>query len=158
MSKQISVPGEKHYTSTVFLITEEKPRQVLLMHHKKLDCWMPPGGHQENMENPYETAIREVKEETGIDIAKHLPQPEVLDDRAISLPLPEFLLEEQIDARGDQPDHFHLDMTYVVAIPHQESKNAEAESNDLQWFGFDQLDSIKMFKNVEIVVRKLLSN
>lgn len=119
MSKKTTSPGEKHYTSTVFLITEETPQQVLLVHHKKLDKWLPPGGHQENDENACETAIREVREETGVDITEYLPKSKQIDDRAVSLPLPSYILEERIDDRGEQPEHFHLDFIYIVTVPYQ---------------------------------------
>ena len=38
------------------------------MHHKKLDVWLYPGGHVEDTETPDEALVREVKEETGLDI------------------------------------------------------------------------------------------
>jgi 8-oxo-dGTP pyrophosphatase MutT (NUDIX family) len=38
------------------------------MYNKKLNMWLQPGGHIENDELPHETAIRECKEETGIDV------------------------------------------------------------------------------------------
>ena len=38
------------------------------MFNKKLNKWLQPGGHIEYTETPAETAIRETKEETGIDI------------------------------------------------------------------------------------------
>ena len=42
--------------------------ELLMVYNKKLDKWLQPGGHIEQGESPIETAIREVKEETGIDI------------------------------------------------------------------------------------------
>jgi len=41
---------------------------VLLIKNKYADFWSFPKGHVEEGENEYQTAIREVKEETGIDI------------------------------------------------------------------------------------------
>ena len=42
---------------------------MLLIHHKGLGKWLPPGGHIEENEVPHEAAIREVYEETGISAA-----------------------------------------------------------------------------------------
>jgi 8-oxo-dGTP diphosphatase len=158
MSKEIPSPGEKHYTSTVFLITETTPQQVLLVHHKKMDRWMPPGGHQEEDENAYQTAIREVKEETGIDIAEYLPTPKQIDDQAVSLALPRYVLEERIDARDEQPEHFHLDFIYVVAVPHQEVTYQETESHSIGWFTEEEVEKLPIFKNVAVMINAIFNS
>lgn len=158
MSKEIPSSGEKHYTSTVFLITEGIPQQVLLVHHKKMDKWMPPGGHQENDENAYETAIREVREETGVNITEYLPKPKQIDDRAVSLPLPSYILEERIDARGEQPEHFHLDFIYVVTVPHQEVSRQEEESHSVGWFTEEEIGKLPVFENVAIMINAILNS
>ena len=41
---------------------------VLLIKNKYTDFWSFPKGHVEEGENEYQTAIRETKEETGIDV------------------------------------------------------------------------------------------
>ncbi|PIY79359.1 MAG: hypothetical protein COY81_03020 [Candidatus Pacebacteria bacterium CG_4_10_14_0_8_um_filter_43_12] len=158
MSKEIPSPGEKHYTATVFLVTEEQPQKVLLVHHRKMDKWMPPGGHQENNENPYEAAIRETQEETSIDIAEYIPKPKQIDQRAISLPLPRYILEERIDARGEQPEHYHLDLIYVVSVPYQEVKHQEAESHSIGWFDEKEVAELPIFENVAILINAIFNS
>lgn len=49
---------EKHYAATVYVISKEIPRKILLVPHKKFDKWMPPGEHKELLENSYESAIK----------------------------------------------------------------------------------------------------
>lgn len=41
--------------------------EVLLIHHKRLGVWLPVGGELEPGETPAEAALRELKEETGLD-------------------------------------------------------------------------------------------
>lgn len=58
---------ERQYCASAYTI-DFKNKKVLLMFNKKLNKWLQPGGHIEYTETPTETAIRETKEETGIDI------------------------------------------------------------------------------------------
>ena len=156
MSKKNPFRGEKHYTSTVYVVTEQQPRKVLLIHHKKLNKWMPPGGHQEETENPYETAIRETREETGIDINGYLPKPVPIDDRALSLPIPQYIFEEKIDPHGNQVEHYHLDMVYVVYLPHQHVSHQEDESHSVGWFMREEVEKLPIFENVLMLIRSIL--
>lgn len=42
--------------------------QILLICHKKGNHWSFPKGHVENEETEVETAIREIREETGVEV------------------------------------------------------------------------------------------
>lgn len=56
----------KHFTATA--IVHNESGQVLMVHHKKLQRWMCPGGHIERDELPDEAVLREVFEETGLHV------------------------------------------------------------------------------------------
>lgn len=148
--------GEKHYTATVFVVSQKTPRKFLLTHHIKYDKWMPPGGHIEPLENPVEAAIREVKEESGVDIQSFLSDIKVIDDRASILPRPTFLLEERIDLHGDHPEHYHLDFVYVIEVPMQEVNHQIEESHDIGWFTVEEMKELPMFDNVRHEVAVVL--
>lgn len=50
------------------IITDSEDRILMLkQHHEERDVWMVPGGAIEEGENAEQAAIREVKEETGLD-------------------------------------------------------------------------------------------
>ena len=55
----------RQFTATVYILHEFK---VLLIFHRKLFKWLPPGGHVDENELPSDTAIREAREETGLEI------------------------------------------------------------------------------------------
>lgn len=148
---------KKQYCATVILVTRESPKRILLIEHRKYGVWLPPGGHQEDNENHYEAAIRETLEETGIDISPFFPAPITLDDHAKLLVQPYFVVEEKIDALADQPTHYHLDMIFVVELPHQEGKNNIKESHSLGWFTVGEIETIKTFPNVRTLITKVLS-
>ena len=56
---------ERQFTATVYILNEER---VLLIQHRKLGKWLPPGGHIDPNETPPEAAKREVLEETGLEV------------------------------------------------------------------------------------------
>jgi len=58
-------PGEIDLIAEVFVVYKNK---VLIRLHDKNKMWIAPGGHVELNETPQEAAIREVKEETGLDV------------------------------------------------------------------------------------------
>jgi len=61
------------FTIGAFAIIFDEAGRVLLCHRRDLDVWNLPGGGVERGELPTEAAIRETKEETGLDvIIKHL--------------------------------------------------------------------------------------
>ncbi len=53
------------FTVEVFIVFENK---VLLRKHDKYKKWLSVGGHIELNEDPIQAALREVKEEVGLDV------------------------------------------------------------------------------------------
>jgi 8-oxo-dGTP pyrophosphatase MutT (NUDIX family) len=147
----------KHHTAGVIILTDTQPRKILLHCHRKYGKWMQAGGHVEDHENPLETAIREVEEETGIDIKPHLAAASRLDEQACSLPLPAYVLEEKIPSYGTEPEHYHIDHLYVAHIPEQQLTPHAVESQDLAWFTPIELKDLPMFENVRHIALQELT-
>lgn len=59
----------RQYTASAYTI-DFANHSVLLTYNSKLKKWLQPGGHilDRELEMPHDCAIRETKEETGIDI------------------------------------------------------------------------------------------
>lgn len=142
----------KHYTSTAVLVSDTKPRKVLLGLHQKLQMWLPPGGHQEENENPFECLVREVKEETGFDVTQYLPKEQKLDERVNSLPVPDYLFEEPIPARGDHEEHIHMDFVYVIMVPEFLPQFPEREYADMRWFGEGDVEDLPLYPNIKDII------
>lgn len=155
-SSHIPTEGERQYTTSVVLITQDAPRRILLTFHEALGIWVPPGGHQEAGENPVDTGIREVLEETGIDIAEYMPKPTQLNGDIIALPLPQYFFEERIGESGSSPAHYHLDFVYIVFIPFQEPRPHSKKPNQTQWFTIDEAKGILLFDNVRHIIEFLV--
>jgi 8-oxo-dGTP pyrophosphatase MutT (NUDIX family) len=120
-----------HLTGSALVVTRSGER-VLLLHHRKLHRWLQPGGHGDPGESLGETvALREAREETGIDdLELHPDAPRPLDVDIHEVP-----------ARGPEPAHEHLDLRYLVLAPEDASLTGRPdESNDLRWFAWEELD------------------
>ena len=88
------------------VLDEEKRMLLVRQHHDGKDIWMVPGGGIEDNESAAEAAIREVKEETGLDIG--------LDGLLWHV--------EEVSARGQRFVNFFLghlkDSTQRLALGH----------------------------------------
>jgi 8-oxo-dGTP pyrophosphatase MutT (NUDIX family) len=144
----------KHYAASAIVLTDSLPTKALLVHHKKFDKWLQPGGHQEEDENSVEAAVREVMEETGIDLSMFINNSHPIDETASFIARPNYLLEELIPAHGKEPEHYHLDMTYVVRIPEQKIAHNKKEHHDARWFTLEEIESLSTFENLRVLLRQ----
>ncbi len=130
---------EKHFTTTAVLVSDGNPKKVLLGLHKKLRCWLPPGGHIDPGETPIDCVIRETMEETGIDITSYFTV-QALDERVNSLPVPSYFFEETIPEHHGVPEHKHLDFVFVIKdVPESVFVQNIAEMTDMRWFTSSEL-------------------
>lgn len=134
---------ESHLTATG-LVVNETFSKALMIFHKKLQIWLPAGGHVEPGELPHETVIREVFEETGISasiidasIDLHLKK-----DREIQIPTPAWVLHEPIPAFKDKQAHMHYDFIYILQTESGNCSHAEREVEQAKWFTKEELLTI----------------
>jgi 8-oxo-dGTP pyrophosphatase MutT (NUDIX family) len=114
---------EGHVTGSA-VIARPDGSSFLLVHHRKLDRWLQPGGHAERTDaSVFDTALREAAEETGIHDLEAPIGREILDVDVH--PIPE---------RGRDPAHFHFDIRYLLtsASAHDRSR-AEDPSRPMMW-------------------------
>jgi 8-oxo-dGTP pyrophosphatase MutT (NUDIX family) len=148
---------KRHFTATAF-VTDSHNR-VLLLWHKRMQKWMPPGGHVDGNETPEECAKRECKEETGLDVEIiGAEQPDLFagaEHEGRMLKKPFAMLLENIpasEARGE-PAHQHMDFLFR-AKPVDESQAlviATEEADHLKWFTKEEVAALsnkEIFENV----------
>jgi ADP-ribose pyrophosphatase YjhB (NUDIX family) len=59
---------EKRFSVVAYAVVANERGQLLLTRRRQSDEWVLPDGSVEDEEAPWEAAVREVKEETGIEI------------------------------------------------------------------------------------------
>jgi 8-oxo-dGTP pyrophosphatase MutT (NUDIX family) len=115
------------FTVSIFIVKDQK---VLFIFHKQLDRWLPIGGHIELDENPEEAALREAKEESGLDIELTGTTPSLGPEPGfIPLRAPEYL-----DVHLIKEPHWHIGMVYFARVKSGKVTLNTEEHRDIQWF------------------------
>ena len=127
--------AEGHLTGSA-LVVSAAGDAILLLHHRKLERWLQPGGHADPGERDGEAvAHREAREETGIaGLMLHPTAPRPLDVDVHLIP-----------ARGLEQAHKHLDLRYLVLAPAGATiVRAAEEAHALRWFRWGELASVDL--------------
>jgi 8-oxo-dGTP pyrophosphatase MutT (NUDIX family) len=119
-SRRTFAPG--HITGSAFVVCPATGL-VLLHHHRRLDTWLQMGGHDDGERDARATALREAREESGLNDLTFLSD-EILDLDIHAIP-----------AGKGEPPHLHHDVRYAVSTHAPEAIQRDAaESIDLRWF------------------------
>jgi 8-oxo-dGTP pyrophosphatase MutT (NUDIX family) len=123
------------YTVETFVVFKDK---VLLRFHDKYGIWLSVGGHIEQNEDPNQAAIREVKEEVGLDIALYeelLPFNEKSSDYQELVP-PFFMNIHRIS-----DEHRHIALVYFAkADTDNVIESSEDRSGKWKWMTKAELE------------------
>src|SRR6476646_3581057 len=92
------------FTVAIFMVQD---RKILLVHHRKLNKWLPLGGHVELDEDPEIAALREAREESGLDVELIGERPPTTEPGTRALIAPRFL-----DIPRITETHEHIGMIY----------------------------------------------
>jgi 8-oxo-dGTP pyrophosphatase MutT (NUDIX family) len=118
-SRNQFTPG--HVTATG-LVLDPALRAVLLIHHRRLDRWLLPGGHVEPDDpSVWEAARREVVEETGAQVAGGTPAPLIGID------------VHGIPPNSREPLHYHHDLVFSFRAESHILLRSE-EVREARWF------------------------
>ena len=138
------------FTVGVLVVYKDK---VLLRFHDKYHFWAFVGGHIELDEDPIETAIRETKEETGLDVTiwdgNQLCHYDARSASGIgnSLEIPPPV---GMNRHFTSPAHEHVNMLYFAKANSDQVKPHDGEQQDgWKWCTKEELETMDLRPDVK---------
>ena len=115
-----------HMTASAWVVNPQRSK-VLMVYHRLYDSWSWAGGHADGEEDLLAVALREVREETGVQRLRPVTE------EIYSL---EVLTVDGHEKHGRYvPSHLHLNVTYLLeAEEEQPLRICEAENSGVAWF------------------------
>jgi 8-oxo-dGTP pyrophosphatase MutT (NUDIX family) len=111
-----------HVTASA-LIVHPSTRRVLLRWHARMRQWLQVGGHGDAGESdPLAIALREGREETGLTDLVAWPGAGIVHVAVVPVP-----------ANGDEPEHEHADLRYVLITGTPEQARPEHAHTPIRW-------------------------
>ena len=137
-----------HMTASAWVVNPQRSK-VLMVYHRLYDSWSWAGGHADGEEDLLAVALREVREETGVQCLRPVTE------EIYSL---EVLTVDGHEKHGRYvPSHLHLNATYLLeAEEDQPLRVCEAENSGVAWFSLaDALSASTEPWFVERIYKKL---
>jgi len=138
----------RDFTATTFVVHEGC---TLLLLHRKLGQWFPPGGHIDPHELPDQAAIREVREESGLKV-ELLTRGSTLGHVRV-LPQPYCILLEDIG-----PGHQHIDLIYFARVCGGSLAPAEREARASRWLTWEALADPEIAEDIRVLGRRAIES
>lgn len=126
-----------HITGSAWLVNSSSTH-VLLTHHKKLDKWLQLGGHADGNTDALAVAVKEAREESGIDAIA--PLATTLFDIDI----------HEIPARKNEPAHFHYDARFALQVQGEDTYTVSHESHALEWV---EISNLSQYTSEDSILR-----
>ena len=129
-----------HFTGSAWVVDTTR-NWILMTNHIQLNMWLQLGGHAEGNSNLLSVAVKEAREESGLENFK------ILSKKIFDLDI------HQIPVFGKNPSHLHFDVRYILEAKHEaDLLVASNESHEIAWI--DKKDVTN--KNAEESIARML--
>ncbi len=137
-----------HLTASGFVVNHAHDK-MLMVYHNIFNGWIYPGGHADGDDNLLRVALREVKEETNLDV-------KVLDEMPFSIQA--LAIDGHVKHNHYVSSHIHFDVCYLFeASENAELKFRPDESAGAKWVPFDQAASDEVCDFIRPIHQKLIA-
>lgn len=136
-----------HFSASAWVVNPSRSK-VLMLYHNIYNSWSWSGGHADGDENLLCVALREVREETGLEHVR------AVSEELYSL---EILTVNAHFKRGKYVvPHLHLNLTYLLEADDSQSLRSKPDENSaVQWFGLEEAVAASSEPEMRIVYSKL---
>lgn len=138
-----------HMTSSG-VILNEKMDKMLMIHHKIYDTWAWTGGHADGEDDPLAVAVREAKEETGLDKIRPI------SEAPASI--------EVLSVMGHRKKgryvstHLHFNASYILIADEAETLVVnQEETNGVKWVPVAELENHSNEPAMVDIYQKIIS-
>ena len=135
-----------HITASSWIESADRDR-FLLVHHRQLDIWLQLGGHADGESDIAVAALREAREESGLDNFCFVPV-------AGGARGPFDVDVHRIPATASVPAHDHYDIRYLLVAEKLGPLRVSDESHDVRWFGYEEADAVLHEESLRRMARK----
>ena len=138
-----------HFTTSIWTVNKERTK-TLMVYHNIYDSWSWIGGHADGEEDLSLVALRELKEETGVENAM------LVSKDIFSL---EILTVDGHMKKGKYvPSHLHFNVTFFAEADETQMLVVNEEENKgVKWFSFeDAINASSEAWMVERIYKKLI--
>lgn len=126
-----------HATASA-LIVHVPTRRVLMRWHERLQAWLQVGGHAEPGESdPIQIALREAREESGLDDVRLWPDTHLLHVVVVAVP-----------ANDLEPAHEHADLRFALTSDSPDRARPEHLDAHLRWLSIPEAQDLSGEDNV----------
>ena len=140
------------FTSEVFVVYKNT---VLLRMHDKHHFWCSVGGHIELDEDPNEAAIREVREEVGLEVTLWDGTRQFTEDPSEVWNFKELIPPVALNRHRISPEHEHVTFVFF-ATSLTNDVQPEQENDEWRWCTKEDLDLMDLRPNIRYYAEKAL--
>ena len=141
-----------HFTSSSMILNENKDK-VLMVYHNIYNSYSWTGGHNDGDEDFLNVALKEAREETGLNnielLKKDIASIEILPVKA------------HVKRNKYVGTHLHLNISFLFGASELDNiRVKEDENSNVKWISIKELDKYISLNDIEMleIYRKILRN
>ncbi len=137
-----------HFTASSWAVNRERTK-VLMIYHNIYQSWAWPGGHTDGESDLLNVAVRELKEETGVENVK-IVKPAIFSLEILTV-------DGHVKKGKYVSSHLHLNLTYLLEVAENEVlRKKEDENSGVKWVKIEEVEKMSEEKWMcERIYRKL---